>query len=248
MSRTQSYYDVRDALSEPGCPVCRLKARSVERYLDALLWENVTDPGIRADIRRARGFCHEHTWQLIRPAASLGVAIISRDVLGSLRKALEDARFQAPSFLSFQRAQEAMDATQPSSATAGLVARLAPQQPCPACKQGEIMEGVYLEALLEGFRDEDGLRAPYETSSGLCLPHLRRALQRLRDETTFDSFVAAQRVIWQRLAADLDRFIKKSDPRFRDEPWGDERDAWLRATAALAGNPREAGSRFDPET
>jgi hypothetical protein len=33
----------------------------------------------------------------------------------------------------------------------------------------------------------------------------------------------------------LDEFIRKSDYRFRDEAWGEERDAWLRAIAALVG-------------
>jgi len=30
-------------------------------------------------------------------------------------------------------------------------------------------------------------------------------------------------------------FIRKNDYRFRHETWGEERDAWLRAIAALAG-------------
>jgi len=243
MNRTQSYYDVRDALAQPGCAICHLKARSEERYLDALLWENVNDPGVRDDIRRARGFCHEHAWQLIRPAASLGVAILHRDVLHTLRMALDDARFQAPPFLSLQRAHEALDAEQPTAATANLVARLVPQVPCPACKQGEMMETIYLDTLLEELKGEDGLRAAYEASAGLCLPHLRHGLERLRDEAVFAALVSAQRTIWQRLENDLDQFIRKSDPHYRDEPWGDERDAWLRATAALAGNRRETGSQ-----
>jgi len=41
MSRTPSYYDVRDTLAEASCAVCRLQNRAVERYLDGLLWESV---------------------------------------------------------------------------------------------------------------------------------------------------------------------------------------------------------------
>ena len=242
MNRTQSYYDVRDALAQPGCPVCRLKARSEERYLDALLWENVNDPGIRDHVRRARGFCHEHAWQLIRPAASLGVAILHRDVLRTLLEILDGGKFQARPFLSLQRAHEALDAEQPAAATADLVARLTPQTPCPACKQGEVMETIYLDTLLGELTGEDGLRAEYEASAGLCLPHLRQGLERLRDEAVFDALVSAQQAIWQRLESDLEQFIRKSDPRYREEPWGDEKDAWLRATAALAGNRRDTGS------
>ena len=62
MNRTMSFYDLRDALVEPGCPICRLKARVAERYLDGLLWESVNDPGMRDQVRRSLGFCHEHGW------------------------------------------------------------------------------------------------------------------------------------------------------------------------------------------
>jgi hypothetical protein len=47
MSRTMSYYDLRDALAQPGCPVCRLKADAVKHHLDGLLWESVNDVGVR---------------------------------------------------------------------------------------------------------------------------------------------------------------------------------------------------------
>lgn len=241
MSRTQSYYDVHDALAQAGCAICRLKARAIERYLDALLWESVNDPGVRHQVRRARGFCYAHAWQLVRPAASLGVAILHRDVLQTLLDILQEARFQPPPLLSLQRAHEALAAGQPSAATAGLVSQLAPQAPCPACKQGEEMEAIYLDALLEELITEDGLLAAYEASAGLCLPHFRQALTRLRDEAIFRALVNAQRAIWQRLEADLSQFIRKNDARFRDEPWGDERDAWLRAIAALAGSQLAEG-------
>ncbi|MBN1812952.1 MAG: hypothetical protein JXA14_14045 [Anaerolineae bacterium] len=236
MSRTSSYYDVRDVLAQPGCAVCRLKNRAVERYLDGLLWESVNDPGVRRQIRQARGFCHDHAWQLVRPAASLGVAILHRDVLLAMLDILQEARFQAPPLLSLQRAHQAVDTEQPSAATAELVGRLAPQAPCPACKQGAEMEAIYLDTLLQELLGEDGLLATYQESAGLCLPHLRQALARLRSEAVFQALVDAQKAIWQRSEANLGEFIRKSDARFRDEPWGDERDAWLRAIATVAGS------------
>jgi hypothetical protein len=73
MNRTMSFYDLRDALSEPGCPICRLKARAAERYLDGLLWESVNDPGVRAQVRRllsiyeaSEGLCLPHFRQALR--------------------------------------------------------------------------------------------------------------------------------------------------------------------------------------
>ena len=35
------------------------------------------------------------------------------------------------------------------------------------------------------------------------------------------------------LVAELEEFVRKNDYRFRDEPWGGERDAWRRALLRL---------------
>ena len=234
-ARTMSFYDLRDALALPGCAVCRLKADAADRFLDSLLWESVNDPGRRFEIRQARGFCHAHAWSLVRTSASLGVAIIARDVLQSTLTALESGAFQASPPWSVRRVHEALAPTQPSAATAELVAQLEPQATCPACVWAEKMERVYLGELLSHLLGEDGLLADYQSSDGLCLPHFRQALTRVRDERVFEALVNAQRAIWERLVTHLDEFIRKSDHRFRDEPWGEERDAWLRAIAALAG-------------
>ena len=135
MGRTMSFYDLRDALPQSGCGVCRLKAEATERYLDGLLWESVNDPGLRHDIRRARGFCHEHAWGLVRNGASLGIAIIMRDVLQEVLAVLEEGKFQVLPTLSLRRTQETLDSKQPAAATAELVGQLKAQAACPPIRQ-----------------------------------------------------------------------------------------------------------------
>ena len=233
---TMSFHDLRDALAQPGCAVCRLKADAADRFLDGLLWESVNDPGRRREIRQARGFCHRHAWSLVRAGASLGVAIVPRDVLQSVLGALESAAFEPSSPWSVRRVHEALDPGQPAASTAELVAQLEPQAPCPACAWVEKMEAIYLDELVSHLIGEDGLLAGYEASDGLCLPHFRQALARVRDERVFEPLLDAQRAVWDRLVTHLDEFIRKNDHRFRDETWGEERDAWLRAIAALAGS------------
>jgi hypothetical protein len=97
------------------------------------------------------------------------------------------------------------------------------------------MGRVYLGTLLDQLLGADGLLSRFETSDGLCLPHLRVALARIADPQVFEALLGAQRAIWQRLAEDLREFIRRTDYRFRDEPRGTEGDAWLRAVEALAG-------------
>jgi len=242
MGRTTSFYDLRDALAQPGCAICRLKAQAVEHYLGGLLWEGVNDLGVRHSIRQARGLCHEHAWVLVRDGASVGVAIIMQDVLQNLLKTLEVAQFQALPPLSLRRVQERLDPGQPAAATAELIAQLSPQAPCPACTQVEKMESIYLHTLVEHLLGEEDLLAAYETSDGLCLPHFREALTRVRDEAVFEALVNAQRAIWERLVGHLSEIIRKSDDRFRNEPRGEEVGGALRAIAALSG-PRPGQGR-----
>ena len=239
MARTMSFYDLRDALPQPGCAVCRLKAGAADRFLKGLLWECVNDPDMRRNIRQARGFCHEHAWRLVHNGASLGATIIMRDVLQSVLTALEGAEFQALPSLSLRRAQEALDSKQPAAATAELVARLTSQGACPACAQAETMEDIYLSAFLENLFGEDGLLAAYQASDGLCLPHLRQALTRARDEAVFEALVNTQCAVWGRVVGHLDEVIRKSDYRYQDEARGEEKGACQRAITALAGARRE---------
>jgi hypothetical protein len=244
MGRTMSFYDVREALAQPGCAVCRLKAEVTERYLDGLLWESVNDPGLRHEVRRARGFCHEHAWGLVHNGASLGVAIILRDVLQEVLAVLEGGKFQTVPTLSLRRTQEALDPGQPAGATAELVGQLSPQATCPACAQAATMEGIYLSTLVEHLLSEDGLLAGYQASEGLCLPHFRQALARVRDEVVFEALVQAQRAIWERLIGHLSEIIRKSDYRFQDEPRGEEVGGALRAIAALSGSRVGRGKSY----
>jgi len=233
MSRTMSYYDLRDALGQPGCPVCRLTARDAERYLDGLRWEHVNDPGVQ--VREAQGFCRDHAWQLDRAGASLGVAILMRDALGSVLKAMDGARFQGRPAMSLRRAQQTLDAGQAAAAATDLAAWLVAKGECPACVHVREMETGYLSTLGEQLLGEEGLLQAYRASDGPCLPHFRLAPAYLREEPAFKALVAAQTAIWRRLLDQLAEHIRKNDYRFHDEAWGDERDAWLRALGALSG-------------
>ena len=232
---SMSFFDLRDAMAQPGCPVCHLKIDSADRFLDSLLWESVNDPAKRHRIRRARGFCYRHAWSLVRAGASVGVAIITRDVLQGVLKTLEDVAFEVVPPLSLRRVQETLDSKQPSAATAELVGRLDSEVPCSACTWADKMEGIYLDTFVRSLVTRDELLDNYKASDGLCLPHFRQALALVRKEATFDVLVDAQRAIWERLVGHLSESIRKSDYRHLDEAWGEEAGAWIRAVTALVG-------------
>ena len=239
MGRTTSFFNLQDALAQPDCAVCRLKAEAADQYLDSLIWESVNDPGIRRRIRKARGFCYEHAWRLEPHRESVGVTIIMHDVLKSMLKVTEDAQFQKLPIFSMRRTKKALDPQQPAAETAKVVAELSPQASCPVCVEADEMEGIYLDTLIENLIHEEDLLAAFQSSDGLCLPHFRQALTRMRDEAVFEVLMDAQRVIWKRLVDQLSEIIRKADYRFKDEARGEEVGASVRAIAAIAGARRD---------
>jgi len=82
------------------------------------------------------------------------------------------------------------------------------------------------------------LREEYVASGGLCLPHLRVALAGAPAEAR-RFLEAAESDKLAGLREELSDLIRKNDYRFREEPWGPERDAWIRAARKLAGEPLE---------
>jgi hypothetical protein len=72
-------------------------------------------------------------------------------------------------------------------------------------------------------------------SPGLCLPHLRQALQGAPDEATLRRLIEIQLECLGRLRTELRELTRKFDHRFKHETIGSEGDAWLRAIDQVSG-------------
>ena len=59
-----SCFDLVDAQSQAGRPICRLVYKATERYRDYLLHEAVLAPDVRAKLKESRGFCPQHAQML----------------------------------------------------------------------------------------------------------------------------------------------------------------------------------------
>ncbi len=213
------YYELMDALQAGGCPFCRLGRRAASRYIDTLNYEGVNDVGLRRSLRDALGLCHRHAWEWTQLRGSpLGVAIVYRNLVKDLAEVVE---------------------SQAEGRSAGWggrrpgVAGLTPSGRCPACRAEDEAVQRYGRTLLR-WLDREDLAAAYAGAGGLCLPHLREILS-LASGAQARVLLGWQQQIYRGIIAQLDEFIRKHDHRFRDEPFGVEKDAWLRAVAALVG-------------
>src|SRR4051794_24157817 len=121
--RDATAFEVRDAIREQGCLVCRLTLRSVARLLQSVAYEQVNDVSLRAQLRKRRGFCTAHAHQWLREAHNvLGTALIYKDVLQAAMSDLE-----APN-MGAQRGRRLRGLLGPSTREASDAA------PCPACE------------------------------------------------------------------------------------------------------------------
>jgi uncharacterized protein DUF6062 len=231
---TSIVYDFIEACREPGCPVCRLEARTVERYIDRLFYESVNDIETRERLRASLGFCREHAWLAMdkKLGSALGFAIIYQDVIDNVLREL-----QSNSVPPVTRRWSTLLKKIPEQVS-GTVKRvlyaLTPQKHCLACQQRDKSLHIILSSLVENLDNAETITA-LKSSDGLCLPHLKKTFEMVRDPAAIDLLLRVHREKLESLRDELAEFIRKNDYRFKDEGFGTESDAWRRAVAKVIG-------------
>lgn len=221
--------ELREAMGQWGCPLCRLSLKAERAFIDSLNYERVLDLKTRDDLKAARGLCEDHSrmWQQVQGSA-LGVAIVYRVAVLDLLRDTEPEAARRGTFL------------RPRSGAVEVAERLAPSEPCPACEIGRSTVARFADLLLNDIQEHE-TQSLLLASGGLCLPHLRITLERRGAGRGYEVLMAVQREAWQRLIDELDEFIRKNDYRFTDEIMTeDEGTAWSRALDVIVGLPDTA--------
>jgi len=215
------YFELHDALQAGGCPLCHLAQKAGARYLDTLNYEGVNDPGLRQDLRGARGLCYRHAWQWTQLRGSpLGVAIVYRSVINDLIEVMEH---QGPLVVRRRDSRRVLATSLEASVE------------CPACRAEEEAVKRSAGTLLAHLTDPE-IAAGFAQAGGLCLPHFRGVLLQAKDAQA-RTLQEWQLAAYRALHTELSEFIRKHDHRFSEEPFGHEADSWIRAVASLVGEP-----------
>jgi hypothetical protein len=210
-------------------------------YLDTLLYEQVTDVGVRRKLRQARGLCHWHSWEARKlTTAALGVAIIAQDLLEEECARLAAAQRRA----LWRRLRPLVQAQLSRPALLAYLRGWLYRGICPACQVVVEHERHALLTTLNFVHEEDFARR-FEASAGLCLPHTVRASACDPSHPGLGGLLEVQRRKYACLAAELEEFCRKHDYRFSHEAWGAESDAWLRALEMLAGKVGSFGNDLE---
>jgi hypothetical protein len=238
VEKSSVYFTLLEALGKSGCAVCQIMQEASAGYLNVLFYEQVADVGLRRRLRQARGLCNWHSWEARKiTTAALGVAIIAQDLLEE-----ECAR------LAGLQRQPLWRSIGPYAA--GMISRQAllaylrgwlRRGMCPACRVVVEHERHALETLLN-FLHEQAFAQGFEGSSGLCLPHLVKAVEFHPSHPELSILIGMQRSKYAHLVAELEEFCRKHDYRFSHEAWGAEADAWLRALEMMSGKAAVFGN------
>jgi hypothetical protein len=210
-------------------------------YLDALLYEQVTDPDTRRAIRASWGFCNWHAWMLLEIEHSIfGSAIIYEDLV---KLALEQTEHLELANRSRRRGWlSTLIGGLPAPTAANLYLQ---RVMCPACTAAADTERRYLETLV-GLITDDDLHAAYCQSDGLCVPHLFAALRRNGEHPEARLLVDLTRERWKRLGQELSSFVCKHDYRNRVSYTEAEVASYSRAFQMLAGARGVFGNDVHP--
>jgi hypothetical protein len=228
-----------EACREAGCPICRLEQKNVERYLDNQFYENVNSPKWRDRLRASHGFCREHAWLGVnkRLGDALGYSIIYQDVLNSILNRMKAG--DGPDLPS--RGRRSLLQQIPEAARNMIdkaLSALTPRKHCPVCEYRDETTRTLRSVLLEELKTPE-MRNALQASEGLCLPHLRQALEQVKDISACETLLTIHREKLESLRAELAEFIRKNDYQLIKEGFGREGDAWLRAIGMIAGRRAE---------
>jgi len=233
------YFDLKDALKIPGCPLCQRTKELSLKFLDNLFYERVTDVWTRVGLRKAKGFCNWHAWMSVSlPFSNSGIAIIYKDLLdaeiGGLSKWVRRKSFSNKR-MDFSRLRKRSDP---------FFSFWENKAPCPICKSIEEHERMAMGVLLD-FIDEEAFCQEFEKSSGVCLRHLVQIMQTFSEHPNLKFLIEKQLQKYQSLSDELGEFIRKLDYRFSKEPKGSEADSWRRVLEQFSGQKEIFGNEMD---
>jgi uncharacterized protein DUF6062 len=214
-----------EILAEAGCPVCRYRNRSARRFIAAILAESVNDRGFRRDLDRARGFCADHSHDVL--------AADRRESGGTVAAAI---LFGAVTSLRGQELEAATGQRGRSRSSRLAAARRPPD--CPACAESAAAEDHAVARLVDRTADEDWAEAL--SGAEVCLDHLL-ALSIAGGTTA--AWAAVEERQRRRIAVLRERlrlFAHHSSHDRRHLITDDERRSADEAAGLLGGTPPEA--------
>jgi hypothetical protein len=237
MEKGLIWIELEGGLRRPGCPICGILAEGTRRNFSFFLDDGVLDPGMRLRLVESGGWCGRHMVLLLNVESRewpdhMGSATVFESLLEMAERRLAEAlrgllrrRTSAASRSRRRAIQRASDA-------------LRPRKACPACESEAEREASYLGFFIDALFDLAlglEMKALYAGSEGLCYRHLIGCLERCASPDQINELAELEQPKLASLTREVSEYLRKHEHRYREEPFGDEVDAWARAARKLAG-------------
>jgi hypothetical protein len=199
-------------LKEPRCWICAQVVREVDRDLFWFASEQYYEPRVVDKMRLAYGFCPAHTRHFLATGShSVSVAVFCYLTWYAIKQ-LDAARNL---LLERDSKQDARRLCLEAAAA------LRPQGTCPMCQSLRQTEMIEMHALLDALANRE-VKDAYETSPGVCVPHLRQAGYRAE----WDAFTFLTQDLQRRLEARM--FLGRPKTGLLEQTVGLDRESAIR--------------------
>jgi hypothetical protein len=233
-----SLLDLRDALTRPGCPICQIRWKSASRYLDFLLYENVNDVDTRLNFWAGMGYCHEHTILLAETDRKneekpTGMNILYESLASVVKKAISEYP------ITRERSnplREIFLHLSPGRFAAENPKNLTPKSTCRVCQIADDSAWLGLQTLMQCLQEPgEKVYTLYIKSDGICLPHLRMALEEFTERYPSAVMILKEHAVnhlqdWEQA---MGEYVRKNAWQNRHETITDEEKLALQRTLAF---------------
>ena len=202
------YQDLLKLLASPECPACAIVHRSIRGFISIAFIEELTVPEFREPIRASRGYCKYHSAYMRAAAKKRLPAMGVAIVLEDLLALVEE-----------------------NIITRAFVLLVGD---CPLCRLQKDIKAYAIQLIADYCHDSE-FQEHYESSTGVCLPHLREILHHLDGEGRKFIIASHERKLDFKLGS-LGEFIRKHDYRFAHERiTPEEAESWRNAVEFVVG-------------
>lgn len=202
-----------------GCPFCEMYRRLEENELEIILGASMMEPDIRIKTNEM-GFCDRHFSKMLKRKNRLGLALMLESHLAHVEK---------------------------ESSGMGAMKKLGKiNDSCYVCARSDNNFEKMIETAVWLYDKDRDFGEKIKKQSCFCMPHYHKFLTAAKNglpKKKYGDFEALTEKVYmnylEELQKDVSWFCKKFDYRYREEPWGNAKDAPERAIKFLTGFDEE---------
>lgn len=232
---------VNDGFDAEGeCPFCAMRAKLERDALDYTLGPSYMEQDVR-DVTNEKGFCREHYRMMYEARNRLGLALMVSTHMAALRNEMSEL-IKAETDETRKKGLFAKKTEE--GGLARLVKRL--NSTCFVCDKIDASMERYFDTFFYLWKKESEFRDKVKASKGFCIEHFEKLItlsEKRLDKGARREFLETAAEIqtenFERVRQELVWFTNKFDCKFKDEPWGNSRDALHRAIIKIAAYDTE---------